>query len=158
MKYSFILILLFLPAILFSQEIVSGKTTLDELLMTDHKKWFDKNYHEYQPDMNVIQSLPDSENISIKIVGGTWCSDTKTYLPVFYKVIDLWQFNHQRIEMIFVDRSKTIKLKNFKKLLITHVPTFIIYNAKGKELGRIVETPSVTIEKDLFQILNHHKN
>src|SRR5690606_9300411 len=97
---------------LFAQEIITGPATLDALIASDHRAWFDKNYQAYQPDISVIQSFPVSKkNISIKIVAGTWCSDSRILLPQFYKVMDLWQFNHQNIELIFTDKNKQVKMK-----------------------------------------------
>jgi thiol-disulfide isomerase/thioredoxin len=158
-KYYVAFFIWILPSLLFSQEILTGKITLDELLMTDHRKWFDNNYSAYQPDMQAIQSFRVSDkNIKVKIVLGTWCSDSREQMPVFFKVMDLWNFNHQHIEMIFVDRSKQIKLKGFKKLHITHVPSFIFFNANGKEIGRIIETPEITMEKDIKSILDKLKS
>ncbi len=140
---------------LFAQEIITGPTTLDALIASDHRAWFDKNYQAYQPDISVIQSFPVSEkNISIKIVAGTWCSDSRILLPQFYKVMDMWQFNHQNIELIFTDKNKQVKMKGFRKLRIDYVPTLIFYNSKGKEIGRIIEQSEGTIEKHVLKILS----
>jgi thiol-disulfide isomerase/thioredoxin len=160
MNRIFIFILwLLLPSVAFSQEIITGKKNLDELLMTDHRQWFEKSYSEYQPEMSVIQSFPHSdERFKVKIILGTWCSDSRQLIPAFFKVMDLWNFNHQCIEMILVDRSKQIKLKGYKKLHITHVPTIIFYNSKSKEIGRIVETVQTTIEREVKVILEKQKN
>jgi len=144
-----------LPSLLFAQDIITGRKTLEELKATNHQIWFDSNYQKYQPDISVIQSFPKIiDTVKVIIAGGTWCSDTRKHLPAFYKVMDAWKPKHLVVEMIFVDRSKKFKEKGFKKLHITHVPTFIFYNAKGKEVGRIIETPKVDMENDLSQLLH----
>jgi thiol-disulfide isomerase/thioredoxin len=156
LRYIVALLLFLLPSLLFAQDII-GRKTLQELKATNHQIWFDSNYQKYQPDIAVLQSLPKiNEAIKVIIVGGTWCSDTRQYLPAFYKVLDVWKPEHLAVELIFVDRTKKLKEKDFKKLHITNVPTFIFYNAKGKEMGRIIETPKVDIENDLSQLLKKY--
>ena len=42
----------------------------------------------------------------------------------------------------------------YKTLQIKFVPTFIVSDNAGKELGRIVENPSKTLEEDLIKLIN----
>ena len=54
-------------------------------------------------------------------------------------------------------RNKTKPLGysgDFEILKIQFVPTFIVLNQQGDEIGRVTETPKQSIEADLSQILN----
>jgi hypothetical protein len=133
--------------------VLTGSVGIDSFLTTGYSVWFQQQYDNYQPDTAIILSFPEPEQIQITVVGGTWCSDTRLHLPAFIRVIDTWNYPRSRLRLIWVDRSKKIKLTGYKKLNISSVPTFIFYNAKGKEMGRIVETPLSTVEGDMKTIL-----
>ncbi len=91
---------------------------------------------------------------TIKIVMGTWCSDSRREVPRFYKLLDELKLVDEEITLINVDRMKKVPEINMDDLNILLVPTFIIYRG-GKEIGRIVETPIETLEKDLLNILSN---
>ena len=61
--------------------------------------------------------------------------------------------NAVSLEIIGTDRDKLAGDTDISSLNIEFVPTFIFYES-DTELGRIVETPSETMEKDILQILN----
>jgi len=83
---------------------------------------------------------------------GTWCSDSRREVPRFYKILDSLNFPSAKVKLIMVDRKKEAAEVNIASLNIELVPTMIIYN-DGLEIGRIVETPKETLEKDLAAIL-----
>jgi thiol-disulfide isomerase/thioredoxin len=87
---------------------------------------------------------------------GVWCSDSRELVPAFLKVMDMWHFNHQLIEMILVDHNKNAPVRGFKKLHINYIPTIIFFNQKGREIGRIVETVPYTIEAEIKAILSRY--
>jgi hypothetical protein len=61
-------------------------------------------------------------------------------------------FPEQDITLIEVNRDKKAVAGAIDHLNIERVPTFIIFEA-DKELGRIVEHPEDTLEKDLLELL-----
>ena len=56
------------------------------------------------------------------------------------------------LEFIGVDRLKKTHDYSIKELKIKRVPTFIFYK-EGKEIGRIIESPNETLEKDFLKIV-----
>ena len=67
--------------------------------------------------------------------------------------------DNKAIQIVYInlDRQKKEPADLLQGLDVHSVPTFIIYSA-GKELGRIVETPKVSIEQDIADLLpNAHK-
>jgi len=125
-----------------------GITTFPEF-----KEMYDPLYAAYVPDaatMIELKKLVKKEKI--KIVFGTWCGDSKVNVPNFFKVLDNLQFKEKNVEVIAVDGAKKAENGIIDGLNIQRVPTFIVYDKKGKELGRIVEHPKTTLEGDLLAI------
>lgn len=118
------------------------------------KDWFLAEYESYKPDKKVMKTLTRKlpDGLSIMIVMGTWCSDSRRELPRFYRIADMLNAKLDAIIGIAIDRAKATVHVNMGHLKIERVPTFIIYN-EGKELGRIIETPHQSLEKDLLEIL-----
>ncbi len=121
---------------------------------TNFAWWFDSGYKFYRPDTNAIAQIKEvSNDYRITIVMGTWCSDSRREVPRFYKLIDELNFPEEKIKLINVDRNKIGIDNNVDSLNIELVPTFIIYS-KDEEIGRIIETPKASLEKDLAKILS----
>ncbi len=57
-----------------------------------------------------------------------------------------------KVTYIGVDRSKKDPQGLAAKYEFTRIPTFIVLQ-QGKEIGRIVERPTVSLEKDLAEIV-----
>ena len=120
---------------------------------TNFAWWFNSGYKFYSPKASVITMLNEVEtDYTIKIIMGTWCSDSRREVPRFYKLLDELKFPDAEVTLINVDRMKEGHEINIKDLNVLLVPTFIIYSG-GKEIGRIIETPKETLEKDLLKIL-----
>lgn len=123
-----------------------------------HSDWFTKGFDEYKPDQEVIAKLGliDKEDLSIKIVLGTWCPDSRREVPRFMKIIDLWQFPAGNISFVGVDNSKIAPVGGYDTLQIERVPTFIIMRNKI-ETGRIIENPVTSLEQDMLNILTRNE-
>jgi thiol-disulfide isomerase/thioredoxin len=119
-------------------------------------KWFADNYKYGQPDANAIEAFKkNKEKFLVLVFGGTWCHDTQNILPAFYKLADKSNYPPNKIYLIGVDRAKTTIQELHTKYNITYVPTFIILNNAGKEVGRVVEYgKSGMPDKDLGEIVN----
>ena len=121
---------------------------------TNFAWWFDSGYKFYHPDTTAISQIKEVKNdYTITIVMGTWCSDSRREVPRFYKLLDGLNYPEESIKLINVDRNKVGIDNNDESLNIELVPTFIIYS-DGEEIGRIIETPKESLEKDLSKILN----
>ena len=123
------------------------------LNMNDYGVLFRNEIDAYEPAKSYISKLSrEINNYSITIVLGTWCSDSQREVPRFYKVLDEAGYNDKSINIIAVDRSKLAGDIDIEDLKIELVPTFIVYK-DNKELGRIIETPNKSLEKDLWKII-----
>jgi thiol-disulfide isomerase/thioredoxin len=130
-----------------------------QLKLEPHSLWFYKGYDEYQPDSEAIKSLGGitMEGLTIKIVMGTWCPDSRREVPRFMKVLDTWKFPSDKVSFIGVDNGKLSPVGEYDKLDIQRVPTFIIYK-NNIEAGRIIENPVTSLEQDMVNILRGMNN
>ena len=124
-----------------------------------HSEWFLKGFNEYQPVQEVIGKLAlvNKDDLSIKIVKGTWCPDSRREVPRFMKIIDLWQFPAEKVIFVGVDNTKIAPVGGYDTLGIERVPTFIIFKNKV-ETGRIIENPVTSLEQDMLNILTRNEN
>lgn len=115
--------------------------------------WFNSEFDNYSVDSVTLKNVSDKlKDVKITIVMGTWCSDSRREVPRFFKILDKLSFDQKNLTLICVDRNKTTPAGEVEKLDIKLVPTFIFYK-NDVEIGRIVETPKETLEKDLVKIV-----
>ena len=131
-----------------------GYFNLDRLTMALHSTWYIKGYDEYQFNSDAINKLQDisKDNLTIKIVMGTWCPDSRREVPRFMRILDVWKFPVSMVTFIGVDNAKLSPVGEYDKLDIQRVPTFIIYK-NNIEAGRIIENPTTSLEQDMANIL-----
>jgi thiol-disulfide isomerase/thioredoxin len=120
---------------------------------TNYSWWFNSEYENYEINASVLDSLKtDLSDISIKVIMGSWCSDSRREVPRFYKLLDELKFNYDNFMLISTDRKKESPDGDVSDLDIKFVPTFIVMRNE-KEIGRIIESPKTTLEKDLLEII-----
>jgi hypothetical protein len=108
----------------------------------------------YDVDSITALKLKDKvDNIKITIIMGTWCSDSRRVVPKFLKVTDYLKIPDNDVSILTIGRDKKGRANETDSLKIELVPTIIFYR-NGKEIGRIVESPKETIEKDVLKILD----
>ncbi|TYB76353.1 thioredoxin domain-containing protein [Bizionia myxarmorum] len=124
-------------------------------------EWFSESYENYELHSDAMKTLNDvsTENLSFKIILGTWCSDSHRDVPRFVKILDFLNIDDKSIEYYALDAEKMSPEKIEETYSVIQVPTFIVYK-KDVELNRIVEMSIRTLEEDLAIILttNDYKN
>jgi thiol-disulfide isomerase/thioredoxin len=119
------------------------------------KPWFDSRYNEYTTDKETLDKLAVAlKGYKIKGFMGTWCGDSKRGVPRFYKILDETGFNQNNFELITVNRGKKTPDNLQEGFNLIRVPTFIFFK-DGKEVGRSVERPRETLEKDILKIVTN---
>jgi thiol-disulfide isomerase/thioredoxin len=133
---------------------ILGYFKREQLYRTPHCEWYLTGYDSYNPDTLVVNKLTvlGADNITIKVVMGTWCPDSRREVPRFLHVLDLWKFPPERVTYIGVDDAKKSPVGEYEGLGIQRVPTFIFYK-NNIEAGRIIENPSTSLEQDIANIL-----
>lgn len=122
----------------------------------EFKLFYNFNYGNYKPDLEMSRKIHDEiqdKNFKIVVVVGTWCDDSKRWVPRFYKLMDEVGIKDDVIELIAVDSKKLAYTVDVAAYDIEKVPTFIVYDEEGKEKGRIIESPEDSIEKDFYKII-----
>lgn len=136
-----------------NKKMLIGYCTREAFQDTAFKDWFDEQYNSYQPDYETIDQLEGKlDDVTITIVMGTWCSDSREQIPAFYKILDELNYPSDKVTLICVDRKKKGLSNEADGLNIELVPTIIFYR-NGEEIGRIIETPQESLEKDLLGII-----
>jgi thiol-disulfide isomerase/thioredoxin len=108
---------------------------------------------DYTPSPEAIESLrPRAGTFSILLFVGSWCPDCKREVPRLWKIADQAGLPGSTFEIHGLDRTKTDAEGLTAKWNVHFVPTAIVLRS-GRELGRIVERPAVTLENDLLHIL-----
>jgi tetratricopeptide (TPR) repeat protein len=140
-----------------NQTILLGHCAINMLQSNNYKDWYNQWYNGYTIDTNYIGQLkPLLQTKTVEIFLGTWCGDSKREVPRMLKILASANVDTSAIKLIFVNNT-TVNYKQSPQheeanKSIHHVPTFIFYDGK-KEMGRIVEAPVVTLEKDMVSIL-----
>jgi len=139
--------------------LILGYFNRDRLTHYPYSTFFQPGYDDYQPSSEALNNLFDisQDNISIKIVMGTWCSDSRREVPRYLKVLDLWKFPSDKVTFIGVDEEKQSPVGEYANLDITRVPTIILYK-NNIESGRIIENPVTSLEQDMVNILTGMNN
>lgn len=140
----------------FSTQItwILGYFNRSRMINPPHNEWFVSNYDKYSVNSNLLPALKElmTEEVTIKIVMGSWCPDSRRELPRFLRIMDALSFPDERISYIGVDNAKLSPVAEYQSLSIERVPTFIFYKNKI-EAGRIIENPVASLEQDMIDIL-----
>ena len=137
-----------------NNEVLVGRCDRNGLKSEVFAEYYNQGYNNYVPDENIIKQLKKKKKgLEIIVVMASWCGDSQEYVPRFYKIIDEIGFKESKLKLIAVDRAKTGGEADISGLNIERVPTFIFYK-DGREIGKIVESPTSTLEKDMLLILS----
>jgi len=131
-----------------------GLKTKEDFQQHPYNQWFNSNYKDYKLDKRTIKKLKKYSKIfSIKVFMSVWCHDSKREIPHLYKVLESINFDEKNLEIIALNRVKKTPKNLQEGFDILRTPTFIFYK-KGEEIGRYVEYPRETLEKDLLKIVS----
>ncbi|MFP4555845.1 MAG: thioredoxin family protein [Bacteroidales bacterium] len=136
-----------------NQEILYGYATREVFKKPLFNQWYSNEYDSYPIDSALLDSQKlKTDETSVKMIIGTWCGDTRREAPRFIKIIEYLDIPVNRVEIIGVNRKKLCPEAGIDSGYVKYVPTFIIYR-QSEEIGRIIERPNQTLEKDLLEIL-----
>jgi len=133
---------------------VLGYFVRGQITKPPHSEWYTREYDGYSMNQEALDKIQkiSHEGITIRIVMGTWCPDSRKQVPRFMKIADAWQFPEGSVIFIGVDDAKLSPVGEYEKLDIQRVPTFIFYK-NNIEAGRIIENPLTSLEQDMVKIL-----
>jgi tetratricopeptide (TPR) repeat protein len=139
------------------QTILAGQASISSMQMPSYKAWYDDSYNKYTVDAGVAQQIkPLLRNKRMEVFLGSWCGDSRREVPRMIKVLQQAGMDTAKLSLVFVDNSsasyKQSPQHEERGKNIHHVPSFIVYDG-NKEMGRIIESPLASLEKDLLAIL-----
>lgn len=114
---------------------------------------WDAQAQAFVPAPDVVARMRASAPATIEVVFGTWCSDSYDHLP---PLIAAWRAaSNPGLELVLVgvDRSKRDAAGVAERLGVERVPTVVV-SRQGAELGRVVETPATTMDRDVALLLH----
>lgn len=122
--------------------------------------WFDRQYSRYEPTAEVVERLKNALGpVSIEVYFGTWCFDSRRQVPRLLRLLEAAGFDERRLLLVGLsDQPMEFKRSPGNpevKRLVHRTPTIIALR-NGAEIGRIVETPALSLEADLLAIVDGH--
>jgi len=134
--------------------ILLGKITPEIFSDKDFSYWYQPEFDEYTVDSVTISKVSHLINeINITVILGTWCDDSHREVPRLIKILDYAGFNFDKLNLFAVDHDKKAGTENIDAYGVKFVPTIIFFD-KDEEIGRIIETPEASLEKDIVKILS----
>jgi hypothetical protein len=117
-------------------------------------KWKDVRGERYKPREQWLDSLNNLQAkgpVDARIYLGTWCSDSRKWVPRFFRLSNYLPL--QKIEIIAVDTSKRDAEGMVYKDRVDSLPTFLFFR-DDIEVGRFhTKPPKRNLERKLYQIL-----
>lgn len=151
-KWSVLMIFMFSASVggaFAAEKIEKGK------ILTQEKEW-QAVYDAFQPEDDFIETLKTriGDNLKIDVYLAFWCGDSKDHVPPFLKILErVDEEGKVPVNFYTVKRKPTKETKYYvEELKVERVPTFIFYR-DGKEIGRIVETPTNSLIEDFLEII-----
>src|SRR5882757_8831776 len=135
-----------------------GKATRKRLEQPPYDDWFNKTYGSYVVDSVTAGKLRSRlAGKHLLVFMGTWCGDSRREVPRFEKLMDYCGIDSSSVDIVTVSNADSLYKQSpgheEQGRNIFRVPSFIVLD-KGREIGRIVESPVASLEKDLLSIVS----
>lgn len=130
---------------------LTGPISLQKIEKLD---WYQETYRAAawdrgKPEFTSLKNVMNQ--FEVRIYLGTWCGDTHEQVPAFVKLMQEAGVDARKFKYFALDRKRTYPgFKNTDK--IEKLPTFIFFK-ENKEIGRITETPEVSLLEDTATII-----
>jgi hypothetical protein len=114
-----------------------------------------KSVHDaYEPGMKPVAAIREAAargDLTIEVIFGSWCSDSRDQVPRLIKVLEL---AGPAIPVTFtgVPKAREERGERVAHLKLTGIPTVLV-SRRAVEIGRISETPQASLEEDLAAIV-----
>jgi thiol-disulfide isomerase/thioredoxin len=120
------------------KKMLVGAITKAQIAADTAFDWYASSFKYYTPDSSTLNKFKLNKHFKFMVFGGTWCEDTQTILPKFFKLLELSDFPIDNVSLFAVDREKKVFGNITAALNVNNVPTIIVLK-EGKEVGRVVE-------------------
>ena len=121
------------------------------------KKSLLEQYDEFAQKYNKFSferpSYIETEDISVKVLFGTWCHDSRREVPKMLKIFEAYGLEDKSISLVAVNPEKNEPITTINEFNLEFTPTFIFFR-NGEEIGRIVEKPNQSLLEDFKLIIS----
>ena len=121
---------------------------ISQAQLLERHEMFKRNFDAYEVTAG-IDGLP--ADLKVKILFGTWCHDSEREVPRVLKLLAASGVEEKNISLIGLDIRKQEPEGRAKVLGIKYTPTFVFFSG-GKEIGRIIERPTISLRDDIAAI------
>jgi thiol-disulfide isomerase/thioredoxin len=119
--------------------ILNGIVSKNDIQDNPSFGWYSQNQKGYVPASSILDPMiAAKDKFQFLVFGGTWCEDTQSILPKFFRLQELSGIQEKNISFFAVDRQKQTSGNMANTFKIVNVPTIIVLK-DGKEVGRVVE-------------------
>lgn len=133
------------------KQYLTGYYTWDEFqTKAEWKKFVDEDYDARAKFKDSLATLDTDDSVKVKLFLGTYCPDSKKWVPRFFRLKPLIPVSD--VSIISVDTTKKDERGLAQASNIEKIPTFIFLKS-GEEIGRITEKPKGRMERHLYRIL-----
>lgn len=151
-KPIFLLLILFLSLSSCHKQYLSAYLTEKEYLkQVQWKTKIDTNYKVKKANPEKLTALSQvKDSVDILIFFGTWCSDSKKWIPRLLSIKE--NLPVKKYTFVAIDTTKKDEKLWVKQYGVKKVPT-MIFLRDNQELGRIVEKPKKGLENNIYKII-----
>lgn len=147
----FVILLLFSFPYLRSEKDLTGPLSKEEILK-NNPEW-QELVASYNPKSEIIKKIKTiNREIHIEIFMGCWCPDCRQHVSAYFKIMEMADNPFISTSYIGIPREREARKEFIQGKNIVRIPTFIIY-FQNQEVGRIIETPTKSVEEDLIDII-----
>jgi thiol-disulfide isomerase/thioredoxin len=105
------------------------------------------------PDSGALEGIKDRlSGLNVKVFFGDWCPDCRAHMPTFLAAVLELGVDDYEVEFIEMNRQMSDGLNKAAEHNVMAIPTFIFFRGE-LEIGRIIERPKESMEKDMAEIL-----
>ena len=133
--------------------LLRGQIEFADLLHESTCAWLGAGSALYKANTEAVENIQTlSGPYRYIIFMGTWCEDTQILIPQFYALMQQAGIPKSAVLMYGLNRAKKALNQEEVVFEVTRVPTIIVLE-QNREIGRITETPSTSVEQDIADMM-----
>jgi hypothetical protein len=132
------------------EEHVVGAVPLESL--SERLPEWQAAVERHRPEPDVVERLRQAGPAHVEILFATWCADSFDHVPPLLSALAAADNPDVSVELIGLDRDKMEPGGRGLLREIERVPTVVVLR-EGREIGRVVETPEASMDRDVARIL-----
>ena len=121
---------------------------VSHLALLEQYPEFKTEFDNFQPTASDLVAVQSLEGKKLVVLFGTWCHDSVREVPRLLKLLDSSAVKLQDVQLIAVNHNKQDPSNLHTQYSLKYTPTIILIDGE-RELGRIIETPVVSLSQDL---------